>query len=48
MLDDRDSIPGSIKDISLHHSNQSEAGTHPVFYTMSTGGSFPVGKAAGA
>jgi hypothetical protein len=39
------SISGNL---SLHHRVQTGSGAHPASFPMSTRGSFPVGKAAGA
>jgi hypothetical protein len=41
-------FPAGTGNFSLHHGVQNGSGTHPVSYPMSTGGSFPGGKAAGA
>jgi hypothetical protein len=40
-------FPIGITDFSLHPSVQVEFGAHPGSYTMSTGVSFPRGKAVG-
>jgi hypothetical protein len=50
-LDDRGfrvRFPAKAGKFSLHHRVQNDAGAHPASYPMGTGGSFPVGKAAGA
>jgi hypothetical protein len=50
-LDDRGSrvrLPAGAGNFSLHHRVQNGSGAHPASYPMSTRGSFPGGKAAGA
>jgi hypothetical protein len=50
-LDDRGSrvrFPAGAGNFSLHHHVQNGSGAHPASYLMSTRGSFPVGKVAGA
>jgi hypothetical protein len=50
-LDDRGSrvrFPAGAGNFSLHHRVQNGFGTHTASYPMSTRGSFPGGKAAGA
>jgi hypothetical protein len=50
-LDDRGyrvRFPAGAGNCSLHHRVQNGSGAHPASYPMSTRGSFPVGKAAGA
>jgi hypothetical protein len=50
-LDDRDSrvrFPAGARNFSLHHRVQNGSGVHPAFYPVSTRGSFPEGKPAGA
>jgi hypothetical protein len=37
-----------VGNFSLRHRVQNGSGSHPASYPMSTGGSFPGGKAAGA
>jgi hypothetical protein len=49
--DDRESrvrLPAGAGNFSLHHRVQNGSGANPASYAMSTGGSFPGGKAAGA
>jgi hypothetical protein len=47
-LECRGSIPGRGKGFSLLHNVQTGSEAHPASYLMGTGGSFAVGKAAGA
>jgi hypothetical protein len=50
-LDDQGStvrFPAEAGNFSLHHCVQNSSGAHPASYPMSTRGSFPGGKAAGA
>jgi hypothetical protein len=50
-LDDRGSrvrFPAGAGNFYLHHRVQNGSGAHPASYQMSTWGSFPRGKAAGA
>jgi hypothetical protein len=50
-LDDRGSrfrFPAVAGNFSRHHRVQNGSGAHPASYLMSTGSSFPGGKAAGA
>jgi hypothetical protein len=50
-LDDRGSrvrFLAGVGNFSLHHRVQNGSGAHPAYYPMSTRGSFPGGKAAGA
>jgi hypothetical protein len=50
-LDDRGSrvrFPAGAGNLSHHHRVQNSSGAHPASYAMSTSGSFPGGKAAGA
>jgi hypothetical protein len=50
-LDDRGSrvrFPAGAGNFSLHHRVQTGSGAHPASCLMSTRGSFPGGKAAGA
>jgi hypothetical protein len=41
-------VPVEAENFSLHHRVQTSSRIHPASYPMSTGGSFPGGKAAGA
>jgi hypothetical protein len=41
-------FPAGAGNFYLHHSVQNGSGAHPASYPMSTRGSFPGGKAAGA
>jgi hypothetical protein len=41
-------FPTGAGNFSLHHRVQNGSRAHPVSYPTGTGGSFPVGKAAGA
>jgi hypothetical protein len=41
-------FPAEAGNFSLHHCVQSGSGVYGASYPMGTGGSFPVGKAAGA
>jgi hypothetical protein len=50
-LNDRGSrvrFPAGAGNFSLHHRVQNGSGAYPASYPMSTRGSFPGGKAAGA
>jgi hypothetical protein len=40
-------ISAGVRDFSLAHNVQIGSEAHPASYPMSTGGSFPEGKAAG-
>jgi hypothetical protein len=41
-------VPAGAGNFSLHRRVQTDFGAEPASYPMGTGGTFPVGKAAGA
>jgi len=46
-LEDRDSIPGRARDLSLHHRVQTHSEAHPASYSTVTGNPFPSVKGGG-